>query len=114
MFDEVILTSAVSDTVRLGQTSSINTITNGLLWMGLIDKRTSMDLTTPMSFDSPDGAICVATSREPEVVSGIPELSELEHFVGRTSYKVFNPRGSSFGIVWKASGANGIFTALPS
>jgi len=94
---ELKIFSGVSDTVEYGQTSSPREIAYGLCWIGVVDRR--QDRWDIMSADvvKPDGSIQVAMSRTPEVVSFIEPGSEIETFVGRASYKIFNPRGTSWG-----------------
>ena len=100
-----------ADSVRPGQPSSPALIHSGLLWFGLVDRRSSsFDLTSEQSGDSPDGAICLAMSREPEVVQFELPGTETEYYAGRTAYDIISPRGSAFGHFYLGTGdAGGIF-----
>lgn len=114
MLDDVKILDPVYNTAKIGQTNAIKDIHNGLLWFGAVDRRGTMDLRRDGSPDAPDGAIQLAFAREPEVVTWADVATECEYFAGRTSYKIINPRGTSFGHFYTASGAGGIFTTLPS
>jgi len=94
---DVKIFSGVSDTVEYGQTSVPREVAYGLCWIGVVDRRASRWDIMSADVIKPDGSIQVAMSRAPEVVSFIEPGSEIETFVGRASYKIFNPRGTSWG-----------------
>ena len=121
--DAVNIGNIAGNTAVLGATSSISNVFHqstgdAILWFGLVDRRAaSFDLTTEASFDSPDGALCVAMAREPEVISAVDERREVEEFFGRTSFQVYSPRGDAdtndidnMGFFMKSQGNTGIFT----
>lgn len=95
----VKITGSVTDTALYGQTSSPQEIAYGLCWVGVVDRRASRWDIMSADVVKPDGAIQIAMSRDPEVVNFIVEGSEVETFVGRTSYEVFSPRGSDWGFL---------------
>ena len=119
MVDEVWIVGEVSDTVEEGIASSINHLTNGLLFFGVFDFRASQyDLRDRESNDAPDGALCLALADMPAVRATQDIRHQVEYFDAEVSYDAYQPRSagaaSPFGMVYQPTGANGIFTALPS
>ncbi len=95
--DAVHVFNAVSDTAVRGATSVPQEIGYGLFFFGVFDRR-PWDLSKGnASISAPDGCLQVGYGRRPLVKSGIPELSEQEIFVGRTSYDITSPRGATWG-----------------
>lgn len=98
--DRVVPMRDVSDSVRRGQTSSLKHAAGGLLWFGLVDRSKGVyDVRSEQSSDRPDGALMLAVSRDPEVVSKADDLLETEKFDGRTSYTFYAPR-ANFGFFY--------------
>ena len=119
--DRVVVMDSVTDTVRAGQTSAINYTANGLLWFGLVDRRgAQFDLRSEGSLDAPDGALCMAKSRDAEVASWATPGMETDSFAARCAYDIFSPRGAQFGVSFAStsadspSGTSGIFANLPT
>ena len=110
MLDQVVVSDVSSDTVLPGQTSAPAYIHNALLWFGLVDRRGAFDLTSEESADSPDGAIVIGMSREPEVVQFELPGTETQYYAGRTAYDIISPRGATFGCTFTPTGAGGILT----
>lgn len=121
--DAVHIGNIAGNSAALGGDASIVNVfhqatTSAILWFGLVDRRAAtFDLTSDASFDAPDGAICVAMAREPEVVSAVDMRREVEEFFGRTSFQVYSPRGDAdtndidnMGFFMKPQGNQGIFT----
>lgn len=118
--DRVVVMDSVTDTARAGQVPVENFTANGLLWFGLVDRRGGdFDLRSEGSLDSPDGAICYAKAREPEVATWSSPGMETDSFAARASFELFSPRGQTFGVTFaptaatSPSGTSGIFAALP-
>jgi len=118
--DRVVVMDSVTDTARAGQNPVENYTANGLLWFGLVDRRGGdFDLRSEGSLDSPDGAICYAKAREPEVATWSSPGMETDSFAARASFELFSPRGQTFGVMFaptsatSPSGTSGIFAALP-
>lgn len=102
--DEIIEMSATYNSARYGASESLAGIGEGLLWFGVVDKRKKkFDLKSDASTDAPDGALQLAMSREPELMSGVDTLAETETFYGKCSYEFFSPRGSTFGQFYPSS-----------
>ena len=113
--DRIIVMDSVTDTVNAGIASVPNFTANGLLWFGLMDRRSAeMDLRSEGSLDAPAGAVCFAKGREPEVATWASPGMETDSFAGRASFSLFSPRGSDFGVGFQPSGAGGIFGTLPA
>lgn len=111
MLDDVVVSDVSSDTVLPGETSAPAFIHNALLWFGLVDRRGAFDLTSEESADSPDGAIVIGMSREPEVVQFELPGTETQYYAGRTAYDIISPRGANFGVIFKGIGNGGVLTA---
>lgn len=110
------IVDTVIDTARAGQTSAPRINGNTLLWFGLLDRRGSYDLRSDGSLDAPDGALMIALSCEPEVVTWEPPGSEVEKFASQAEYAVFFPRASDASAADFAHfyGASEIFTSNPA
>lgn len=89
--NEIYVLRNATDSVASGQASSLTDIGGGILWCGLIAKGGEYDLSTYNDM-GPDGALAIAMSRDPEVVSWDDEGKEVRYYHGRTEYSVFNPR----------------------
>lgn len=107
-FDKVeIVESSLYNSARAGQTEVIASITNGLLWMGIVDTG-SYDLTT--TGEGPDGAIAILM---PEPMGPQDNLwhpqdgSKLECYAAHVEYTLVTPRYSSdavkYGIYWDST-----------
>lgn len=115
MLDAVHVYKSVYNSAALGQTADVTSITNGLLFFGVFDRR-SAEFNITNADDAlmvPDGCLCVAIGRDAEVFFWQEPEEEQEYFQGRMSFAVFSPRGSTHGFFYKSSGEHGIFTTLP-
>lgn len=99
--DKVIMSTAVVDTVREGQTSALQEAAHGLFWFGVVDTRNMRaDLreNSGNTDTNPDGALVLAQAIEPFVDSDPGDaLSEVELFAGKVDFDILSPRGSAFG-----------------
>lgn len=114
--DEVIiLGDSHYSSARPGQTAVITSTTRALCWMGIIDRSGSGKDLRGNSFASVDGGLAIGFGRMPEVVNFQDAASEMDNFVGRTSFGIINPRSASannyFGHFYKKTGSNGLFTS---
>ena len=105
--DDVKVHEAVYDSAREGQTSSRANIHNGVLWIGLVDRNQSFDLTAGDDAEGPDGGIAMQVAYEPYLKSWFDEGEEMEYYSAAGSMGVLTPRytGSSLetGIFFPAS-----------
>lgn len=114
--DELHIVDTVIDTARAGQTSAPRINGNTLLWFGLLDRRGSYDLREDGSQDAPDGALMIAMSHEPEVVTWETPGSEVESFASQAEFAVYFPRANDANAADFAHfyGASEIFTTDPT
>lgn len=89
--EEVHVIRAARNSAKRGQTASVADIGGGLLWIGLVDRSPSYDLTSLSSL-GPDGGLAVAMGRDPYVETWESAATSYEYFHGRTQYDIFAPR----------------------
>lgn len=92
--EEVHVIRAAQNSAKRGQTKTVSDIGGGLLWIGLVDRSPSYDLTSLSSL-GPDGGLAVAMGSEPYVETWEDRGASYEYFHGRTQYDIFAPRTAS-------------------
>lgn len=116
--DAIRISNAVSDTLKKGKgdgalSTSLDEIARNLLWVGIVDRRNRVfDIrNVNQTFDSPDGAICIATELDPYVKQSRDDDGEVDKYRGRCSIQIYSPRGSKMGFFFKATGGSGSISA---
>lgn len=105
--ENIMWFDAVYNASRRGVTTSRAVVGNGLLWIGLVSKQKSFDLTTNENTEGPDGAWAVAVSDEPWLHSFLESAATKESHFAAVDAKPYAPRDSSdsieLGIFFPAS-----------